>query len=75
MGPSVRAGIAIHKCARALALLDGRTFVIPDDVKNLAFMAIEHRLRVKPEAEMDDVTPGAVIERVLNNVPVPRLSG
>lgn len=73
-GPSVRAGISLYKCARVLALLDGRDFVIPDDIKNLATNAIEHRLRVKSEAELDDITPGMVIERVLNKVPVPKLS-
>ena len=73
VGPSIRAGIALYKCARVLALLEGRDFVIPDDVKHLVFMAIEHRLQVKPEAEMDDITPGIILERALEKVPVPRL--
>jgi MoxR-like ATPase len=73
-GPSVRASIAIHKCSRVLALLDGRDYVIPDDIKSLAFHAIEHRIRVKPEAEMDDITPYMVIQRVLDKTPVPKLS-
>jgi MoxR-like ATPase len=73
-GPSVRASIALHKCARVLALLDGRNYVIPDDIKALAFNAMEHRIRVKPEAEMDDITPHAIIERALNKIPVPRLT-
>ena len=47
-GPSIRAGIALYKCSRVLALLDGRDFVIPDDIKHLASPAIEHRLKVKP---------------------------
>jgi MoxR-like ATPase len=73
-GPSVRASIALYKCARVLALLDGRNYVIPDDIKTLAFNAIEHRMRVKPEAEMDDITPHIIIERVLDKVPVPKLT-
>jgi MoxR-like ATPase len=73
-GPSVRASIALYKCARVLALLEGRNFVIPDDIKGLAFNAIEHRIRVKPEAEMDSITPRTIIERTLNKIPVPRLS-
>lgn len=73
-GPSVRASIALYKCSRVLALLDGRDYVIPDDIKTLAFNAIEHRVRVKPESEMDDITPHAVIDRALNKVPVPRLN-
>ena len=73
-GPSVRAGIALFKCARVLAMLDGRDFVIPDDIKALALNAIEHRVRVKPESEMDDITPRIIIERALNKIPVPKLN-
>lgn len=73
-GPSVRASISLFKCARVMAMLDGRDFVIPDDVKNLAFNAIEHRIRVRPEAEMDDITPHSVIERTLDKVPVPKIN-
>lgn len=73
-GPSVRSGIAIYKCSRVLAMLDGRDFVIPDDVKNLAAKAIEHRVRIKPESEMDDITPSTVVARVLEKIPVPKLS-
>ena len=72
-GPSVRAGIALYKCSRVLALLDGRDFVIPDDIKHLAFPAIEHRVKVTTEAEMDDVTPRIILERALEGVPVPTL--
>ena len=72
-GPSVRAGIALFKCSRVLALLDGRDFVIPDDIKHLTLYAIEHRIRVKPEAEMDDITPRMIVERTLEKVPVPKL--
>lgn len=72
-GPNVRASIALYKCARVLAMLDGRNFTIPDDIKALSFNAMEHRLRVKPEAEMDDITPHIVIERVLNKIQVPKL--
>lgn len=72
-GPSTRGGIALFKCSRVLAMLEGRDFVIPDDIKHLVFPALEHRLRVKPEAEMDEITPGAILERVLEQVPVPKL--
>lgn len=72
-GPSIRAGIALYKCSRVLALLDGRDFVIPDDIKHLMFPAVEHRIKVKPEAEMDDITPGIILERSLERVPVPKL--
>jgi len=72
-GPSTRSSIALYKCSRALALLDGRDFVIPDDIKHLAHPAVEHRIKVKPEAEMDDVTPKIILERALERVPVPKL--
>ena len=72
-GPSIRSSIALYKCSRVLALLDGRDFVIPDDIKYLAHPAVEHRIWVKAEAEMDDVTPKIVLERALERVPVPKL--
>jgi len=72
-GPSIRSSIALYKCSRVLALLDGRDFVIPDDIKHLVHSSTEHRIRVKPEAEMDDVTPKIILERALERVPVPKL--
>jgi len=71
-GPSSRATIALFRCARVLAALEGRNFVIPDDVKHLAFPAIEHRIRIKPEAEMDGLTPHMVLEKLLEQIPVPK---
>ena len=72
-GPSVRASISMYKCARVMALLDGRDFVIPDDVKKLALNTTVHRIRIKPEAEMDDITPQHVIERTLQKIAVPKI--
>ena len=72
-GPSIRSSIALYKCSRVLALLDGRDFVIPDDIKHLAHAAVEHRILVKTEAEMDDITPKIILERTLERVPVPKL--
>lgn len=71
-GPSPRAGIALYKGSRALAFLDGRDFVLPDDVKQLAPVALQHRVHLKPEAEMDGVTPEAVVTRALAEVAVPK---
>jgi MoxR-like ATPase len=73
MGPSPRASIALYKGSRALAFLQRRDYVIPDDVKRLAPQALEHRIRVKPEAEMEDVTPKAIVERALKETPVPKV--
>ncbi|MDP2920194.1 MAG: MoxR family ATPase [Dehalococcoidia bacterium] len=72
-GPSVRAGIALYKCSRVLAMLDGRDYVIPDDIKALTMNSIEHRIRIKPEAEMDDITANKVVTRALEKTPVPKL--
>jgi len=72
-GPSTRASIALFKGSRALAFLQSRDFVLPDDVKKLALPVLQHRIRVKSEAEMDDVTPKAVVDRVLAAVSVPKM--
>lgn len=72
VGPSLRAGIAIYKCSRALALMDDRDFVVPDDVKHLVAAALQHRIKVKPEAEMEGITPRAIVNRVVEQVAVPR---
>lgn len=73
-GPSTRASIALFKCARVMALIDGRDFVIPDDVKSLAYKAVAHRIRIKPESEMDNITPHIVIERTLGKTASPKMS-
>ena len=72
-GSSTRASIALFKCARVLAMFDGRDYVIPDDVKKLVYPALEHRIKVKPEAEMDDVTPRLILDRTLEKIPVPKM--
>lgn len=72
-GPSTRASIALLKCARVLALFDGRDYVIPDDIKHLACRAVEHRIQVKPEADIDGVTPQMLVQRALEQVPVPKI--
>ena len=72
-GPSTRASVALFKGSRALAFLQGRDYVLPDDVKKLAPFVLIHRIRVKPEAEMEDVAPKTIVDRVLNAVPVPKI--
>jgi MoxR-like ATPase len=71
LGPSPRGSIALLRGARAIAFIDGRDFVIPDDVKELAVPALSHRLRISAEAEMDNATPEDIIGKVLSEVPVP----
>ena len=72
-GPSPRGSIALFKCARARALLEERDFVIPDDVKRYALPGLSHRIRTKPEAEMEGISPELVVERVLSQVAVPKV--
>ena len=71
--PSTRTSVSFYKGARALAFLQGRDYVLPDDVKKLALSVMIHRIRVKPEAEMENVTPKMVVDRVIDAVPVPKI--
>jgi MoxR-like ATPase len=73
MGLSTRASIAMLKGARARAFVQGRDFVIPDDVKSLLLPTLTHRLQISPEAEMDDISPDSFIEEVATRVPVPKI--
>ena len=70
-GVSPRATIYVSLAARAHAFLDGRDYVLPDDVKAVALDVMRHRLIVTYEAEAEEITPEVVIGRVLDNVPVP----
>jgi MoxR-like ATPase len=72
LGASPRAAIALLQGAKALAALDGRAYVVPDDVKTLAAPVLRHRLIVRPEAELAGITAEVIIGRVLASVPVPR---
>ncbi|MET7305194.1 AAA family ATPase [Embleya sp. NPDC005575] len=72
MGVSPRGATALLAAARAWAWLAGRDYVTPDDVKALARPALRHRVRLRPEAEMEGVTPDVVIDAVLAHTPVPR---
>ncbi len=72
VGPSPRATIALHKGGRALAYLDGRDYVIPDDIKRLALPAFLHRVQLRSEAELDGVSVEMIVKRALDAVPVPK---
>ena len=71
-GPSPRASLALYRASRALAFLEERDFVLPDDVRRLVIPALEHRVRLTAEAEIDGVTPRQIVERTLEAVPVPK---
>jgi len=72
LGASPRASVAVLRGAQVRALMEGRDFVIPDDVKALVPPAYRHRIILKPEAEIQGVTPDEAVVRVLAEVPVPR---
>ena len=71
-GPSPRASIALFKGARVKAMLDGRDYVIPDDVKSIAHLALDHRVRLTAEADVEGRKPEEVVDEVLRKTPVPK---
>jgi MoxR-like ATPase len=72
LGASPRAAIGLFFVARALAGMDGRDFLIPDDIKNAAPAVLRHRLMLKPEADLEGVTADSVIAEILSAVEVPK---
>lgn len=72
LGASPRASIAIMIGAKALAAIRGRDFVNPDDVKEISFPALNHRIILTPEREMEGKTTDEIIQQILNRVEVPR---
>ena len=72
LGASPRASIAIMMGAKSLAAIRGRDFIIPDDVKEIVYPALRHRIILTPEKEMEGKTPDDIIQTILNRVEVPR---
>ncbi|MAK77776.1 MAG: magnesium chelatase [Euryarchaeota archaeon] len=71
VGSSPRGSQALLKCSRALAAINGRDFVTPDDVKGIAALAVAHRLILKPEHQIKGLEADEVITAILREVPVP----
>ncbi len=71
LGVSPRGAIALLKSAQALALLSGRDYVLPDDVRSLLQPVLAHRLQLTPEARMKAVSPSAILEELSASVSVP----
>jgi MoxR-like ATPase len=71
VGASPRGSLAMMKLARVKALLDGRDFVVPDDVKAVAVPALAHRVALRPELWVQRVHAEDVIRECLAGVPVP----
>jgi MoxR-like ATPase len=72
LGSSVRGPLALALGARALAALRGRAYVTPDDVKELVRPALRHRIVLRPDAEIEGLSPDDVLVRALSGVEVPR---
>jgi MoxR-like ATPase len=72
LGAGPRAGLALLTAGRALAVLRGRDFLLPDDLKELAAPALVHRITLAPEAEMEGIDLAAVLARIFAGVEVPR---
>lgn len=71
LGVSPRGSIALMQAAKGAALLEGRRYVLPDDVQRMAFPVLCHRLVMRTRAGMNRQTPESVIDAVLRTVPVP----
>jgi MoxR-like ATPase len=72
LGGSTRAAAHVLLASKTFAALQGRDFVIPDDVKAMAFPVFRHRLLLNPEAEIEGLDADAVMQRILGKVEVPR---
>jgi len=72
LGASPRAAISLMLTAKALAALDGRDYVIPDDVKTAVLPAMRHRIVLRPEAELEGLDTDRVLTDVLASVEVPK---
>lgn len=70
-GASPRASLALDKVARANALLEGRSFVTPEDIKDIAPDILRHRIKVTYEAEAENITSEDIVNRILDRVDVP----
>ena len=71
LGASPRASLALMKAAQALALSEGREFVLPEDVREMAVPVIAHRVVIEPQARFAGVTTAGLVEEILGKVPMP----
>jgi len=71
-GPSPRGALALMKLSRALALIRGRDFVIPDDVKTFTIPALAHRIILKTEYILEGLMPEDIVREAVSKVPVPK---
>jgi MoxR-like ATPase len=72
LGASPRAAVSLMVFSKAIAAMDGREYIIPDDVKQSALPVLRHRIVLKPEADLEGVMPDQVLQDVLRAVEVPK---
>ena len=72
VGSRPRGSVNLLIASRVLAACRGRDFVTPDDIKEIAPWVLRHRLRLRPEAEIEGVTADDVVAQILETVPVPK---
>ena len=74
LGASPRGSIDLHTAAKALALINGRNYVVPDDVKNLAVDVLAHRLMLSPKGKSVHSVPERAMAAILEGVAVPQVN-
>jgi MoxR-like ATPase len=72
LGASPRAAVNLMQFAKAIAAIDDRSYIVPDDVKQAVLPVLRHRIVVKPEADLEGVTADQVLQDVMRSVEVPR---
>lgn len=74
LGGSPRATIALFRCAQAFAAIQGRTYVLPDDVKRIVAPVLNHRIIVRPESRLRKVTADKIVAEILAEIAVPTIN-
>jgi MoxR-like ATPase len=72
LGASPRAALSLMRVAQAVAALEDRSYIVPDDVKRALPPVLRHRIRLKPEAELEGFDPDRILADILAAAPVPR---
>ncbi|MEZ5174249.1 MAG: MoxR family ATPase [Bacteroidia bacterium] len=72
LGASPRASLSLMRASKALAAIRGRAYVVPDDIKDVAYPVLNHRIQVNPEREMEGLDSNQVIKRILQSIEIPR---
>lgn len=72
LGASPRASLALLTASKAFAAIRGRDFVTPEDIKEVSYAVLRHRIMVSPEREMEGLTTDEIIRQILENIEIPR---